>query len=165
MKRSLVVTMTATTVLLAACGGGGTTSSGTSQSPSSSSSASASASATLSVKTASLGQFLTDGSGKTLYLFEADKTSQSTCSGACAGAWPPFMASGSVTASSGVDQSKVGTTTRSDGSKQVTYNSHPLYYFIGDVSAGDTNGQGKNAFGAEWYVVSPSGDKVEKSGS
>ena len=163
MKRQLVFAMTAAFgVILAACGGGGTSSSGTSPSASSSPSASASASSTLTVKTASLGQFIADGSGKTLYLFEADKTTQSTCSGACAGAWPPFTASGSVTASSGVNQSKVGTTTRSDGNKQVTYNGHPLYYFIGDVSAGDTNGQGKNAFGAEWYVVSPSGDKIEK---
>ena len=163
MKRSLVISVTAAFgMVLAACGGGTTSSSGTSPSASSSPSASASASATLSVKTASMGQFLTDGSGKALYLFEADKTSQSTCSGACAGAWPPFTTAASVTASSGVDQSKIGTTTRSDGSKQVTYNGHPLYYFIGDVGAGTTNGQGKNAFGAEWYVVSPSGDKIEK---
>jgi predicted lipoprotein with Yx(FWY)xxD motif len=162
MKRSLVITMTVSFgVILAACGAG-TSSSGTSASATSSPSASATASATLTVKTASMGQFLTDGSGKTLYLFEADKTSQSMCSGACAGAWPPFMTSGNVTASSGVNQSKIGTTTRSDGSKQVTYNGHPLYYFIGDVSAGDTSGQGKNAFGAEWYVVSPSGEKIEK---
>src|SRR5919202_4680239 len=160
MNGARVLTMTAMALLLAACGGG-TATSGTSPSATSSPSASASAAATISTRTSSLGQFLTDGSGKTLYLFEADKTSQSTCSGACAGPWPPFTTSGSIGASSGVKQSMIATTTRSDGSKQVTYNGHPLYYFIADANPGDTNGQGQNAFGAEWYVVSPAGDKIE----
>ena len=113
----------------------------------------------------SLGQFLVDGSGRTLYLFEADTGNTSTCSGACAKAWPPFLTSGQPNAASGLQQSLVGTVKRSDGTVEVTYHGHPLYYFIGDKKPGDTNGEGSTAFGAGWDVVSPAGNKIEKPGS
>ena len=61
--------------------------------------------------------------------------------------------------------SKVGTTRRSDGTEQVTYDGHPLYLYVGDQKAGDTNGQGVNAFGALWYALSPSGGTVTAMGS
>jgi predicted lipoprotein with Yx(FWY)xxD motif len=57
----------------------------------------------------------------------------------------------------------LGTTTRSDGTTQVTYNGHPLYYYAGDSKAGDMNGQDISQFGAKWYVLDANGDKVEKS--
>ncbi|MCX4747998.1 hypothetical protein OG455_21185 [Kitasatospora sp. NBC_01287] len=118
------------------------------------------------MKTASspLGQILVDGSGRTLYLFKADTGTTSTCTGSCAQAWPPQITTGTPN-SSGVTASKVGTTTRSDQVMQVTFNGHPLYYFAEDANPGQTNGQGVNAFGASWYVVSPSGDAITSAAS
>jgi hypothetical protein len=89
----------------------------------------------------------------------------SACSGACAGAWPPVPASGTVTAGSGVTASDLGTITRSDGTKQVTYDSHPLYYFAGDSAAGQTSGQGSDGFGAKWWLVSPAGAQITSADS
>jgi predicted lipoprotein with Yx(FWY)xxD motif len=100
----------------------------------------------------------------TLYLFEADTTSQSTCGTQCASAWPPLLTTGTPVAGSGVMGSLLGTTTRSDGKVQVTYKGHPLYGFIADKKAGDVNGEGKTAFGANWYVVAAaSGDKIDNT--
>jgi predicted lipoprotein with Yx(FWY)xxD motif len=118
--------------------------------------------ATVAVASSKLGMILVDGSGRTLYLFEKDQPNQSACAGACAAAWPVDHSSGTPKAGSGVKASLVGTITRSDGSTQVTYNHHPLYYFSGDRGSGQENGQGVDAFGAEWYVVSPAGAKVDK---
>ena len=121
--------------------------------------------ATISVRASSLGQILVDGSGKSLYLFEADTGAKSTCSAACAQAWPPLTTNGAPKAAGTASPSLLGTTTRSDGTTQVTYSGHPLYYFTGDAKAGDTNGEGSTAFGAGWDVLSPTGTKIEKSGS
>ena len=121
--------------------------------------------ATISVGASSLGQILVDANGKTLYLFEADTSTQSTCSGACAQAWPPLTTTGAPKAAGSASASLLGTTTRSDGTTQVTYSGHPLYYFVNDTRAGDTNGEGSTAFGAGWDVLSPTGVKIEKSGS
>jgi predicted lipoprotein with Yx(FWY)xxD motif len=115
---------------------------------------------TVHVRSASLGKILVDSQGRTLYLFEKDTGSKSTCSGACASAWPPFRTSGTPKAGSGVTASLLGTTTRSDGNDEVTYNGHPLYYYAGDQKAGDTKGQDLNQFGAPWYVLSPAGNKI-----
>jgi predicted lipoprotein with Yx(FWY)xxD motif len=117
-------------------------------------------SATVSVADSSLGKILVDSSGKTLYLFQADTGTKSTCSGACATAWPPLRVSGKPTAGSGVKASSLGTTPRSDGKPEVTYNGHPLYLYQGDSKAGDTTGQKIDGFGAEWYVLSPSGNAI-----
>ena len=140
------------------------TSSHPAASPGGSSSAVGSASPTssLTVKTQNgpLGNFLTDSSGRALYLFASDTGATSTCSGACASAWPPLTADGSVSASGGAASSDVATITRSDGSKQVAYAGHPLYYFAGDSRAGQTNGQGIDGFGARWWLVAPSGQKI-----
>lgn len=115
---------------------------------------------TVNVRSTSLGKILVDSRGRTLYLFEKDTGSNSTCSGACASAWPPFRTSGTPKAGSGVTASLLGTTARSDGNDEVTYNGHPLYYYAGDQKAGDTNGQDLNQFGAAWYVLSPAGNKI-----
>jgi predicted lipoprotein with Yx(FWY)xxD motif len=111
----------------------------------------------------SLGTILVDSKGRTLYLFEKDKTSKSTCSGACATNWPPMTTSGKPTASGGAKASKLGTSKRSDGKTQVTYNGHPLYLFVADQNKpGSTKGEGVDAFGAEWYVVGTNGKKIDK---
>ncbi len=117
--------------------------------------------AQLKTNTTKLGTFLVDHSGRTLYLFEADKTSKSTCSGPCAKAWPPVRTSGKPTAASGAKASLIGTTKRSDGTAQVTYDGHPLYLFVKDTKAGTTKGEGSKAFGADWYVVQPNGKKID----
>src|SRR2546429_6461199 len=89
--------------------------------------------ATISVQGSSLGQILVDGNGKTLYLFEADTSAQSTCSSACAQAWPPVTTYGSPNAAGRASASLLGTTARSDGTTQVTYSGHTLYSFISDT--------------------------------
>jgi predicted lipoprotein with Yx(FWY)xxD motif len=157
MKRALFTLMLP--LALAACGTA-TAGYGGSAAPSSQS-----GQATISVRGSSLGQILVDAGGKSLYLFEADSGTQSTCSGACAQAWPPLTTNGAPKAAGTASPSLLGTTTRSDGTTQVTYSGHPLYYFTGDAKAGDTNGEGSTAFGAGWDVLSPSGAKIEKSGS
>jgi predicted lipoprotein with Yx(FWY)xxD motif len=108
----------------------------------------------------SSGSGSSGGSGRTLYLFKADTTSKSTCSGACAEGWPPATTSGQPKAAQGVQASLLGTTKRSDGSTQVTYHGHPVYRFAGDAKAGQANGEGVNAFGAEWWEVSAAGQVV-----
>ena len=105
------------------------------------------------------GTALVDGAGRTVYLFEADNGTSSTCYGQCAQIWAPVPAGGPT--SGGAQAALVGTTTRTDGSSQVTYNGHPLYYFANDKAAGDARGQGINRFGGGWYVVDPAGDKID----
>jgi predicted lipoprotein with Yx(FWY)xxD motif len=116
--------------------------------------------ATVTATSSKLGMILVDGSGETLYLFEKDQPDQSACSGACVAAWPVDHSSGTPTAGSGVTASLLGTIRRGDGTTQVTYDHHPLYYYAGDSGAGQQHGQGVDAFGAAWFVVAPSGGKV-----
>jgi predicted lipoprotein with Yx(FWY)xxD motif len=112
-----------------------------------------------------LGKILVDSAGHTVYLFNKDTGSKSMCSGGCTAEWPPVTTSGKPSGGTGVTASKLGTAARSDGSKQVTYNGHPLYTFVGDSKAGDTAGQGLNDFGASWWAVSPAGNEVTGAGS
>jgi predicted lipoprotein with Yx(FWY)xxD motif len=121
--------------------------------------------ATVSVANTDLGKILVDSQGKTLYLFEKDSGTKSTCSGGCATAWPPLRVSGKPTAGGGAKASLLGTTPRSDGKPQVTYNGHPLYGYQGDSKPGDTKCQGINAFGATWYVLSSSGNEITAASS
>jgi predicted lipoprotein with Yx(FWY)xxD motif len=115
------------------------------------------------VKTASgsLGTMLADAKGRTLYLWEADKGDKSACDGPCADAWPPLTTDGKPAAGDGVKADLLGTSKRADGTLGVTYAGHPLYYFTGDTAAGQANGQDSDAFGADWYVVSPAGSAIE----
>ena len=107
-----------------------------------------------------LGTILVDGEGFTVYLFMQDGPNESNCTGGCAQAWPPLIASEAQPglAGQGVDADLVGTTTRDDGSLQVTYNKHPLYNFSADREPGDTRGQ---AVGRVWFALSPEGESVE----
>jgi len=109
------------------------------------------------------GTVLASGSGRAVYLWAKDTGDMSTCNGACAGAWPPVTTTAAATASGGAKASDIGTITRSDGTKQVTYDGHPLYYFSGDSGAGAASGQGSDAFGAKWWLVAPTGSDVTAS--
>jgi predicted lipoprotein with Yx(FWY)xxD motif len=104
-----------------------------------------------------LGKVLATSSGRTLYLFMADKHGKSACYGKCAVNWPPLMKKGKVSASAGVKAALLGTTTRKTGALQVTYKGHPLYLFKLDHGAGQIGGQGLNFYGGKWYVVSSAG--------
>src|ERR1700754_2587368 len=99
------------------------------------------ASVTVQTRNGPNGAYLTDQTGRSLYLFVADKSNTSTCNGACAAQWPPLVTQGAVQAGNGVDAAKLATSNRQDNTKQVTYNNHPLYYFIADTAPGQTNGQ------------------------
>jgi predicted lipoprotein with Yx(FWY)xxD motif len=136
---------------------GGAAPSGTTPSGTTPSGTTPSGVATVATASNSLGTILVDGGGRTLYLFEKDQPNRSACSGACVAAWPVDPTSGTPKAGSGVQASLLGTITRADGSTQVTYNRHPLYYFARDSGPGQQGGQGIDAFGAKWFVVTPAG--------
>jgi predicted lipoprotein with Yx(FWY)xxD motif len=145
----------------AACSSGGSSSGSTSSTSASAAGSGSSASSTvITTTTSSGGSFLTNGAGRAVYLFMADSSGKSNCDGACAAAWPPVIAAGQPTASGGAQASDLSTISRSDGTKQVTYNGHPLYYFEGDTGPGTDKGQGLNGFGALWYLVTPSGSSI-----
>jgi predicted lipoprotein with Yx(FWY)xxD motif len=148
----------ASALVLAACGGSSSSSSTSTTTTATSSPRPASLVAT---KTTSLGTFLVDAKGRALYLWDADHGSKSACSGACAQAWPPLTTSTTPKASGAAKASLLGTTTRSDGSREVTYAGHPLYYFEGDTMPGQTTGQGNDGFGSPWWVVSPAGTAIQ----
>jgi predicted lipoprotein with Yx(FWY)xxD motif len=141
-----------TALALAGCGGGSdtdatpTTASGTP--------------ATIGVVNGDLGEILVDSQGRTLYMFQKDSGTKSTCFGECAVNWPPLRVSGKPTEGNGANPALVGTTSRPTGEPQVTYDGHPLYLFDGDKNAGDTSGEGVNAFGGNWYALTPAGDEV-----
>jgi predicted lipoprotein with Yx(FWY)xxD motif len=116
--------------------------------------------ATVKTRHGKLGTYLVDSAGRTLYLFEKDKTTKSRCYNACAQFWPPLLTSGKPKASGRAKASLLSTTKRRDGTRQVTYKGHPLYYYTADTKAGDTKGQDVDAFGAEWYILAPSGNKI-----
>jgi predicted lipoprotein with Yx(FWY)xxD motif len=168
---ALIFAIAAVAVVLAGCGGGGSSgassggssggSYGTAVGSGTSSSSSSSGKSSIDLASSKLGKILVDSSGRTLYLFEADKGPMSACSGACAAVWPPVTTTGKPVAGSGIAASKLGTTKRSDGKTEVTYNGHPLYTYAGDSSPGQTAGQGIDGFGAEWYVLSAAGNKID----
>jgi predicted lipoprotein with Yx(FWY)xxD motif len=118
--------------------------------------------AVVSTAKTSLGRIIVKSNGRTLYLFGKDRNGKSACSGQCATFWPPLITSGKPRVNGGARASLVGTTKRTDGRLQVTYNHHPLYTFVKDTKAGQTNGEGVNAFGGTWNAVSPAGAKVAK---
>ncbi|CAN5260155.1 hypothetical protein BH09ACT8_BH09ACT8_56790 [soil metagenome] len=109
-----------------------------------------------------LGTDLTDSNGRAVYLFVADKGVTSTCTGPCTQEWPPLTTTGSTTAGPGANSALLSTSPRPDGTVQVTYNGHPLYYYDDDKGPGTTAGQGVTSFGANWYLLNPAGAKIDK---
>jgi predicted lipoprotein with Yx(FWY)xxD motif len=122
----------------------------------------AASSTKVQVRSGSLGRYLVDGRGRSLYLFEKDRRGHSSCYGSCASVWPPLMASGHVARGAGVSAAKLGTVARRGGGREVTYAGHPLCYYAGDSRPGQTAGEGLNQFGAPWDVVSPSGKGIDR---
>jgi predicted lipoprotein with Yx(FWY)xxD motif len=118
---------------------------------------------TVSLRGTALGPILVSSNGHTLYMFAKDRNGKSACNGSCPRFWPPLLSQGKPTAGSGVKASLLGTTKRSNGSRQVTYNKHPLYNYVLDKRAGQTKGEGVSAFGARWYAVSARGVAVVKA--
>ena len=118
--------------------------------------------ARVNVATSRLGRILVDSKGITLYDFPPDRGATSVCYGACAALWPPLITKGKPIAGPGVRASLLGTTKRKDGKLEVTYNGHPLYYFVSDRKPGQTTGQGVNQFGGPWWVISPAGKEIHR---
>ncbi|MEA2215045.1 MAG: hypothetical protein QOK19_606 [Solirubrobacteraceae bacterium] len=153
-------------VAIAACGssGGATASTTPTRTASASATTSPSPTSVGTGKTA-LGTILVDSQGRTLYLFTHDSGTTSMCSGPCATAWPPVLATGAATATAGANAALLGTSKRSDGTMQVTYNGHPLYRFVKDQHPGETNGQGVTAFGGSWFAVTVAGKQAAHKSS
>ncbi len=151
--RILTLTL-ATALIAAACGGTASTASPT---PKPTATASPTPAPTIVAKVATdakLGKILVDSAtGKTLYTWAKDSDENSQCYDQCATFWPPLVTTAKTVAADGVTAGKFGTSARKDGSLQVTFNSHPLYFFARDAAPGDTNGQGSTGFGAVWIVV------------
>lgn len=103
-----------------------------------------------------LGQILVDGAGTTLYLFATDPPDTATCTGGCAGTWPAMPASDDLHVGDGLDDD-LFTTIAGESGPQLSFNGHPLYYYAGDSSPGDTNGQG---VGGVWFAIGADGDPV-----
>jgi len=119
-----------------------------------------SASATLTVRGSDYGQILFDGRARALYAFTRDSRGRSACSGACAAAWPPYLARGALRPAAGVRASLLGSIRRGDGTRQVTYAGHPLYYYVRDRRPGEVRCQNVFGFGGLWLVVRASGRLV-----
>jgi predicted lipoprotein with Yx(FWY)xxD motif len=164
MRPAVPVAAVASMVVVAACGsysGSGTGLYGSAPSGAPATHASAAPGAALTLRKTRLGTILTSSKGFTVYAFEADKGPKSACAGACAAAWPPVTAAGDpITVAGGAARSLVAETTRPDGVRQLTYAGHPLYTYVGDTSPGATNGQGSEAFGARWDVLTSAGREV-----
>ena len=163
---ALVAALALAGLIVAGCGSSDSTSSTTAATAATTAAASTSGgAATIDVAdNPDLGKILTDADGNTVYLFEKDENGMSNCSGGCAAEWPPVTTSGSPKAGSGADDSLLGTIKRDDGSEQVTYDDHPLYTYSGDTKPGDTNGNGLELYGAEWYAMTPDGSNAEPAG-
>ncbi|MFT4049485.1 MAG: hypothetical protein QM648_06555 [Solirubrobacterales bacterium] len=163
-KLSAVLALCALAAVLSGCGGNDSGYSKKSAGAAATQSTSTAAGvATISTADTKLGTILTGAGGKTVYLFEADKNGKSTCDDACASAWPPVITDGAPRTDGKAEDSKLGTTKRSDGNLQVTYGGWPLYYYVSDTKAGDVTGNDVDGFGAEWYALTPSGKAVEDS--
>ncbi|MHB8233628.1 MAG: COG4315 family predicted lipoprotein [Solirubrobacteraceae bacterium] len=176
MRRTLALCVPgiAALALLAGCGSSSSSSSGSSsaaatpastptQSTATSTTASAGSGLAVATKHSKLGTILAAGPKHlTVYMFEADKGSTSSCSGACAKVWPAVTTEGKPSAAGTAVTADLGTTKRSDGTEQVTYKGHPLYFYDDDKDSGDAYGQGSKSFGAGWYVLKPDGSKIDE---
>jgi len=122
--------------------------------------AAAAAGKTVKISHSRFGDILVDGRGHTLYLFTKERTPKVRCYGDCARAWPPLITKGKPHAGKGADARLVGTTKRRNGKRQVTYNGHPVYYYVADRKAGQITCQNVAEFGGTWLVVSPAGNAI-----
>jgi predicted lipoprotein with Yx(FWY)xxD motif len=119
--------------------------------------------ALVTLRKTALGSVLVDARGRTLYLFEKDHNGLSMCATACIAYWPPLVSHGAPRAGTGVKQSLLTLGRTHNGIRQVLYAGHPLYTFVGDKHAGQATGEGLNNFGAEWYAIAATGQKVDRT--
>jgi predicted lipoprotein with Yx(FWY)xxD motif len=163
MKKSVLFALApiAAAAVIAGCGGNGS-GGGYAKAAPATPAGTAPTAPTVALAPSKFGSILVDGKGRTLYDFVADKTTASTCYGACASLWPPLTVSGAPKAGPQIRVSLLGTTKRTDGTTEVTYKGRPLYYYAGDTKPGDTTGQDINQFGALWYVLTRDGAEVTR---
>lgn len=130
--------------------------------PIASASAASGGPAKVSLKKTALGMILVNGRGRTLYGFTKDAKNKDRCAttAGCPGVWPAVTSHGKPTAGRGVQRSKLSTITLSNGSHQVTYAGHPLYTYVGDSSAGETDYVGAGQFGGTWLAVNSAGKLI-----
>jgi predicted lipoprotein with Yx(FWY)xxD motif len=147
---ALGVTIAAVLAVVVATAGGSTTKTR----------ASAPAASALSIKQSSIGKALVDANGRTLYLFKGDRPNVSRLSAAGRAVWPPLTANAQPKAAGGAVAARIGLIAGANGTMQVTYSGHPLYYYVGDHKSGQTLGQGLNEFGGRWYVLSAGGRAI-----
>jgi predicted lipoprotein with Yx(FWY)xxD motif len=121
--------------------------------------------AAVSASQTSLGKTLVDANGRALYLFQGDKPNVSTLSAAGRAVWPPFTSVTTPHALGGTSAAQISTIKGPNGSSQIAYNGHPLYYYVGDHNPGQTAGQALKEFGALWYVLAPSGAAITSAPS
>ena len=150
--------LAAAALVVAACGrsstSGGSGGSGNSPAAAASGAAGAATGASLDAKKVGNAMLLTNSKGHTLYWFVPDTSTQSKCNGTCAHYWPPVP--GPATAMAGV-KGTLSVITRSDGTKQATWNGHPLYTYVGDTAPGQAKGNGLNLSGGVWHDIVLSG--------
>jgi predicted lipoprotein with Yx(FWY)xxD motif len=164
----LLIAAVAVALIAAGCGSSSPSSTTTSSSQSSlSQSSSSQSSAAVKIATravAGLGTILVNGHGQTLYTFAPDKAKHVTCTGSCAGIWPPVMvASGAKPAAAGgVNASLLGSDPDPSGGDVVTYAGWPLYTYVSDSPSGGASGQALDMNGGLWYVMSPDGKVITK---
>jgi predicted lipoprotein with Yx(FWY)xxD motif len=114
---------------------------------------------TIKTSESQFGQVLFDGDDRAIYYFDKESGSKSECYGECAVAWPPVLTEGDPRAGSGAQAGLLGTTQRNDGTTQVTYDGHPLYYYIDDPK-GEVDCHNVNEFGGLWLAVQGNGQPV-----
>jgi predicted lipoprotein with Yx(FWY)xxD motif len=125
-------------------------------------SASPSIKAQLATASSRYGRIIVDASGRTLYLFDIERDGVPRCYDACAVNWPPLLATTAATSDPRLNQALITVSARRDGSRQLTYNGHSLYYYVGDRSAGEIKCQAVIEFGGFWYVIDTRGNKITK---
>lgn len=180
MSRLLAIALILPSLALAACGGDEDSETTTGQAPSTENQAGAAQGAAAADRKASgggdeaqagsgtevvaadsqYGSVLFDSEQQAIYYFDKETSDTSRCYGACAEAWPPVLTEGDPRSGDGVEAKLLGTTERDDGSTQVTYNGHPLYYYVDDPR-GEVLCHGVEEFGGVWLAVDPGGEAVQ----
>jgi predicted lipoprotein with Yx(FWY)xxD motif len=155
MRARFVLLGAALTIGLAACGGG----SGGDKATAPAGAHAAAGQASIKLSTSSLGDILTDQSGRTLYAFTDDKGGTSSCTGQCIATWPALASKDKVTAAAGANPALLKETRRAEGTSQATYGDWPLYYYAGDMGPGDVDGQGVDGV---WFVVGADGKLIKQ---
>jgi predicted lipoprotein with Yx(FWY)xxD motif len=166
MIRLIAIGAAAGALLIAGCGGDDDDSGAAGAAATNPTTTAASASAeqtakgtTIKLSSSDYGEVLFDADDQAIYLFDKEQGSKSECYGECAAAWPPVLTKGEPQAGKGVKASLLGTTERKDGTAQVTYNGHPLYYYAHE-GPGQVLCQNVDEFGGLWLVVTADGEAV-----